>query len=283
MIIRPDTKLGGRYRLDEHIASGGMGEVWRGHDDVEARPVAVKILLSAMSDDPGFVARFRAEARAMAVVNHPAVVRIYDFGTDQAIGTYLVMQYVEGESLSRTLSRVRRLTAARTMALVAQAADALDAVHRGGVVHRDVKPGNLLVRRNGTLVLTDFGIARGADAVQLTAPGSIVGTAAYIAPEVAMGARATPLSDVYSLGIVAYQCLAGRRPFDGGSPMDIATRQVREAPTALPRDVPAAAAAVVDRALAKRPELRFPSAAAFAEEARRVAVQLGATGPLRAG
>jgi serine/threonine-protein kinase len=283
MIIRPDTKLGGRYRLEDHIASGGMGEVWRGYDDVGKRPVAIKILLSAMSDDSGFVARFQAEARAMKAVNHPGVVRIYDFDTDPAIGTYLVMQFVDGESLSRTLNRVRRLTAARTMALMAQAGDALHAVHRAGVVHRDVKPGNLLVRRNGTLVLSDFGIARGADAVQLTAPGSVVGTAAYIAPEVAMGDRATPLSDVYSLGIVAYQCLAGRRPFDGGSPMDIATRQVREAPPPLPGDVAQPARAVVERSLAKAPEQRFASALAFAEECRRVAALLGATGPVRAG
>jgi serine/threonine-protein kinase len=283
MIIRPDTMLGGRYRLEEHVASGGMGEVWRGHDDVGNRPVAIKILLSSMSDDPGFVARFRAEAAAMSGINHPGVVRIYDFGSDAAVGTYLVMQYVDGEALSRTLSRVRRLTAARTMALVAQAGDALQAVHQAGVVHRDVKPGNLLVRRNGTLVLTDFGIARGADAAQLTAPGSVVGTAAYIAPEVAMGERATPLSDVYSLGIVAYQCLSGRRPFDGGSPMDIATRQVRQPPPPMPNDVPQQAQAVVDRALAKRPEQRFPSAVAFADEARRVAALLGVTGPVRAG
>jgi serine/threonine-protein kinase len=210
------------------------------------------------------------------------VVRIYDFGTDPAVGTYLVMQYVEGEALARTLNRVRRLTAARTMALIAQAGDALHAVHRAGVVHRDVKPGNLLVRRNGTLVLSDFGIARGADAAQLTAPGSVVGTAAYIAPEVAVGERATALSDVYSLGVVAYQCLAGRRPFDGGSPMDIATRQVREAPAPLPNDVPGEAQAVVERAMAKRPEKRFASAGAFADEARRVARLLGATGPVRA-
>jgi serine/threonine-protein kinase len=282
-MIRPDTRLGGRYRLDQHLASGGMGEVWRGHDLTDDRPIAVKILLSSMNEDPSFIARFRAEAHAMGAVNHPAVVRIYDFGTDPAVGTYLVMEFVDGEALAHTLSRVKRLTAARTMALIAQAGDALEAVHRAGVVHRDVKPGNLLVRRNGTLLLTDFGIARGADAAQLTAPGSVVGTAAYISPEVAMGERATPLSDVYSLGIVAYQCLAGRRPFDGGSPMQIATRQVREAPPALPLDVPRSVQAVVDRAMAKRPEQRFASASAFAEEARAVAIRLGATGPVRAG
>jgi serine/threonine protein kinase len=278
-MITPGTMLGGRYRLDEMIATGGMGEVWRGFDAAANRPVAIKILLSPMGDDPGFVARFQAEARAMKAVSHPNVVSIYDFDTDPAVGTFLAMQYIDGESLSRTLNRVRRLTAARTMALVAQAGEALEAVHRAGVVHRDIKPGNLLVTRDGTLVLSDFGIARGADAAQLTAPGSVVGTAAYIAPEVAMGDRATALSDVYSLGIVAYQCLAGRRPFDGGTPMDLASRHVRQAPPPLPNDVPASAVAVVDRALAKRPEQRFPSAAALAEEARRVARHLGATGP----
>jgi serine/threonine-protein kinase len=282
-MIRPGIVLGGRYRLDAHISSGGMGEVWRGHDLVGDRPIAVKVLHSSMNDEPGFVARFRAEAKAMSTINHPGVVRIYDFGEDSAVGTYLVMQYVDGEALARTLVRVKRLTAARTMALVAQAGDALEAVHRAGVVHRDVKPGNLLVRRDGSLVLTDFGIARTADAPQLTAPGSVVGTAAYLAPEIAMGERATPLSDVYSLGVVAYQCLAGRRPFDGGSPIDIATRQVREPPPPLPRDVPPSAVAVVNRAMAKRPEARFPSAEAFAEEARRVALELGVTGPVRAG
>jgi serine/threonine-protein kinase len=165
------------------------------------------------------------------------------------------------------------------MALVAQAGDALEAVHRAGVVHRDVKPGNLLVRRDGSLLLSDFGIARSADATQLTAPGAVVGTAAYIAPEVATGHPATARSDVYSLGVVAYQCLAGRRPFDGGSPAQVAARQVNEPPPALPRDVPAAAQSVVYRALAKHPNERQASAAALAAEARKVAAELGATGP----
>jgi serine/threonine-protein kinase len=128
------------------------------------------------------------------------------------------MEYVEGDALSRTLTRVGRLTPARTMALVAQAADALYAAHQTGVVHRDVKPGNLLVRPNGTLVLTDFGIARSVGAAQLTAAGSVLGTASYISPEQAMGEQATQLSDVYALGVVAYQCLAGRRPFEGDKP-----------------------------------------------------------------
>ena len=191
-MISPGTMLGGRYRLDERIASGGMGDVWRCVDDVLGRTVAVKILLPSLLEEPGFTERFRVEARTMATINHPGVVDIYDYGSDPKAGAYLVMEYVEGDALSRTLSRVGRLTPARTMALVAQAADALHAAHEIGVVHRDVKPGNLLVRPNGTLVLTDFGIARSAGAAQLTAAGSVLGTAAYISPEQAMGEQATP-------------------------------------------------------------------------------------------
>ena len=159
-MISPGTMLGERYRLEERIASGGMGDVWRCTDDVLGRTVAVKILLPSLLEEAGFTERFRVEARTMAAINHPGVVDIYDYGSDRTAGAYLVMEYVEGDALSRTLARVGRLTPARTMALVAQAADALHAAHEMGVVHRDVKPGNLLVRPNGTLVLTDFGIAR---------------------------------------------------------------------------------------------------------------------------
>src|SRR4029079_3392814 len=190
-MISPGTVLGGRYRLEERIASGGMGDGWRAVDDVLGRTVAVKVLLPALSDEPGFGERFRGEARTMAAINHPGVVDIYDYGSDAKAGAYLVMEYVEGDALSRTLNRVGRLTPGRTMALVAQAADALHAAHVMGVVHRDGKPGNLLVRPNGTLVLTDFGIARAAGAAQLTAAGSVLGTASYISPEQAMGQPAT--------------------------------------------------------------------------------------------
>jgi serine/threonine-protein kinase len=147
------------------------------------------------------------------------------------------------------------------------------------VVHRDVKPGNLLVRPDGTLVLTDFGIARAAGAAQLTAAGSVLGTASYISPEQAMGEQATPLSDIYSLGVVAYQCLSGYRPFEGDQPLEIAMRHVREQPPGLPPDVPPAARAIVERAMAKRPADRWSNAAAFAQEARRVANQLGTSAP----
>ncbi|WP_200208280.1 serine/threonine-protein kinase [Micromonospora coerulea] len=272
-MLSPGVQLGNRYRLDERIASGGMGDVWRGTDQVLGRTVAVKSLLPALLDEPGFAERFRGEARTMATINHPGVVDVYDFGSDQHIA-FLVMEYVEGDALSSTLSRVGRLTPARTMALLAQAADALHAAHEKGIVHRDVKPGNLLVRPNGTLVLTDFGIARSDLVGQLTAAGSVLGTASYISPEQATGAVATPASDVYALGVVAYQCLAGRRPFEGDNPLEIAMQHVRETPRPLPGDIPPQVKAIVERALAKDPAARWPSAAALASVARQTKLAL---------
>ncbi|AEB42092.1 serine/threonine-protein kinase [Micromonospora maris] len=272
-MLSPGVQLGNRYRLDERIASGGMGDVWRGTDQVLGRTVAVKSLLPALLDEPGFAERFRGEARTMATINHPGVVDVYDFGSDQQIA-FLVMEYIEGDPLSATLSRVGRLTPARTMALVAQAADALHAAHVKGIVHRDVKPGNLLVRPNGTLVLTDFGIARSELVGQLTAAGSVLGTASYISPEQATGQVATPASDVYALGVVAYQCLAGRRPFEGDNPLDIAMRHVRETPRPLPSDIPPQVCALVERAMAKDPKDRWASAAVLAGVARQLKAAL---------
>ncbi|MDG4803936.1 serine/threonine-protein kinase [Micromonospora sp. WMMD980] len=272
-MLSPGVQLGNRYRLDERIASGGMGDVWRGTDQVLGRTVAVKSLLPALLDEPGFAERFRGEARTMATINHPGVVDVYDFGSDQQIA-FLVMEYVEGDALSATLGRVGRLTPARTMALLAQAADALHAAHEKGIVHRDVKPGNLLVRPNGTLVLTDFGIARSELVGQLTAAGSVLGTASYISPEQATGAVATPASDVYALGVVAYQCLAGRRPFEGDNPLEIAMKHVRDTPRALPGDIPPQVRAIVERAMAKDPKARWPSAAALASVARQAKLAL---------
>jgi serine/threonine protein kinase len=276
-MVSGGTVLGGRYKLDERIASGGMGDVWRGTDEVLGRTVAVKILLPALLEEPGFAERFRGEARTMATINHPGVVDVYDYGSDPKVGVYLVMEYVEGDALSRTLNQVSRLTPARTMALIAQAADALHAAHEKGIVHRDVKPGNLLVRPNGTLVLTDFGIARSAAVGQLTQAGAVLGTASYISPEQASGAVATPLSDVYALGVVAYQCLSGRRPFEGDNPLEIAMKHVRSQPAPLPNDIPPAVRSVVERAMAKDPAARYPTAAAMGQIARRVAGGLAST------
>jgi serine/threonine-protein kinase len=276
-MVSPGVSLGGRYRIDERIAGGGMGDVWRGTDEVLGRTVAVKVLLPALLEEPGFAERFRGEARTMATINHPGVVDVYDYGSEDGTA-FLVMEYVEGDALSRTLSRVGRLTPGRTMALIAQAADALHAAHEKGIVHRDVKPGNLLVRPNGTLVLTDFGIARSAAVGQLTQAGSVLGTASYISPEQATGATASPLSDVYALGVVAYQCLAGRRPFEGDNPLEIAMRHVRDTPPPLPGDIPPAIRQFVERALAKDPATRFPSAAAMGHAARQVAQSLTTAG-----
>jgi eukaryotic-like serine/threonine-protein kinase len=268
--VSPGMTLAGRYKLTDHVAAGGMGEVWRGQDEVLGRTVAVKIMLPSLVAEPGFVERFRDEARTMATISHSGVVNVYDYGSDQGV-TYLVMEFVEGDALSKTLARVGRLTPARTMSLIAQAADALQAAHDKGIVHRDVKPANLLVRPNGTLVLTDFGIARSAAASQLTAAGAVLGTASYISPEQASGAVATPASDVYALGVVAYQCLAGRRPFEGGSPIEIALQHIDGTPPPLPPDIPAPVRAVVDRCLSKQPAQRWPSAASLAAAARLAA------------
>jgi serine/threonine protein kinase len=284
MSVTPGMVLAGRYQLTNHIAGGGMGDVWRGTDEVLGRTVAVKILLPALLAEPGFAVRFRDEARTMATINHPGVVNVYDYGTDQGV-TYLVMEYVEGDALSKTLARVGRLTPARTMSLIAQAADALQAAHDKGIVHRDVKPANLLVRPNGTLVLTDFGIARREAATQLTAVGSVLGTASYISPEQASGHGATPVSDIYALGVVAYQCLAGRRPFEGGSPIEIAVQHVEATPPPLPADIPPAVRALVERCLAKQPGQRYQTASALAAAARQAAANpnavpsRNATGP----
>ncbi|MER7278404.1 protein kinase [Dactylosporangium sp. NPDC000244] len=270
-MIGAGTVLAERYELERHIAGGGMGDVWAGHDRVLGRTVAVK-LLRAPSGEPEFVERFRAEARTMATISHPGVVDVYDFGDDPAAGVYLVMRYIDGESLARTLEREERLSPAVTMRLVAEAAEALHAAHEKGVMHRDVKPGNLLIRPDGSTVLTDFGIARSAAATHRTSTGLLLGTASYIAPERAGGQPATAQSDLYSLGIVAYLCLAGRLPFAGESLLQIALRQANDEPPPLPDDVPPAVRAVVLRALAKDPGARWPSGPAMAAAAREALI-----------
>ncbi|WP_233508445.1 serine/threonine-protein kinase, partial [Spongiactinospora gelatinilytica] len=275
-MVAQGTTLAGRYRLDARIGAGGMGEVWRGEDVVLARTVAVKVLLPVHTDDPGFMTRFRNEARAMATINHPGVVDVYDYGVDQVpdagAQTYLVMKFVDGEPLDRLLARLGRIPPEAAMELIAQAASALSAVHAQGIVHRDIKPGNLLVRADGTLVLTDFGIARADTASRLTDVGMVLGTAAYCAPEQAEGAPVTPAVDIYALGVVAYECLAGNRPFDGDTPVTIALKHIREAPPPLPADIPAPVRRLVEQALSKDPARRFRDASAMSEAARQAAL-----------
>ncbi|MFG2076055.1 serine/threonine-protein kinase [Nonomuraea maritima] len=269
-MVAQGTTLAGRYRLDTRIGAGGMGEVWRGEDVVLARTVAVKVLLPGRMQDPGFVARFQGEARAMATINHSGVVDVYDYGVSGDT-VYLVMKFVDGEPLDRLLGRLGRIPPQAAMELISQAASALQAVHDQGIVHRDVKPGNLLVQRDGTLVLTDFGIARSDMANRLTDAGMVLGTAAYCAPEQAEGAPVTPAVDIYALGVVAYECLVGQRPFDGDSPVTIALKHIREAPPPLPQEIPQAVRALVDIALSKDPARRFQSARAMSEAARAIA------------
>ncbi|MEU8228484.1 protein kinase [Actinoplanes sp. NPDC048967] len=274
-MLHAGLRLGDRYRLDARIGAGGMGEVWRAVDEVLGRVVAVKAMLPGVADQPDFAKRFLVEAKAMASVNHPAVASIHDYGRGAGI-TYLVMEFIDGESLSQLLARRGRLDPVTTMRLVAQAADGLEAVHERGIVHRDIKPANLLVRRNGALLITDFGISRTEDGTKLTASGAVLGTPTYLSPEQVLGRPATGRSDIYSLGLAAYECLAGRRPFEGDNPYAVALQRLQAAPRALGGDIPAPVLAVVERALATDPADRWPSAAAMADAAR------AAAGPARA-
>lgn len=248
-----------------------MGEVWRGTDTVLGRDVAVKTLHADRAGDPSFQTRFRNEARAMAALHHPGVADVYDFGeTEGGTDAFIVMARVDGEPLNQRIAERGRLSADETLSVVSQAGRALEAAHQAGIVHRDVKPGNLIIKADGTVVLVDFGVARQADTATMTAAGEVVGTAMYIAPEQVSKEPITPAVDVYALGAVAYHCLAGHPPFLGDNPVAIAMQHLNEPPPPLPADVPPAVRALVMRALAKRPQERFPSAAAMAGAADRI-------------
>jgi serine/threonine protein kinase len=276
--LTQDTQLGGRYRLISRIAIGGMGEVWRAEDELLGRHVAVKVLKSEFTSDPTFLERFRTEARMTASLSHPGIASVYDYGevgvdvnndgTDDTKTAYLVMELVEGEPLSAILARGGRLPTETTLDIVEQAAAALEAAHRAGMVHRDVKPGNLLVAPDGVVKITDFGIARVADTVPLTQSGMVVGTAQYFSPEQAEGRTVNAASDVYSLGVVAYECLAGRLPFVADSPVTVAIMQIRDMPPPMPADIPPAVHQLVGRALAKDPRQRYATGGQLAVAAR---------------
>jgi serine/threonine-protein kinase len=269
---------GNRYRLVDRIAIGGMGEVWRAHDEVILRDVAIKILKPEFMGDPGFLERFRVEARHAARVDHVGIADVYDYGEGSG-SAYLVMELVSGDSLARIIEKRIRLTSVEVLSIMEQTARALHAAHEDGLVHRDVKPGNLLITPGGKVKITDFGIARVADQVALTATGQVMGTVQYLAPEQATGKQATPSTDIYSLGIVAYEALTGRRPFTGESQMVIAMAQINDKPPAMGQDIDQRVQDLVLACLAKKPNQRPGSAMDLSNRARALRLQLEGVSP----
>jgi serine/threonine protein kinase len=259
--------LGHRYRLDERLASGGMGEVWKATDELLGRPVAVKVLKEQYSSDENFRERFRAEARFAASLQHSGIAQVYDYGEQDDLA-YLVMELVQGETLSRILSREGRLSADTTLDIMCQAARALHVAHATGIIHRDIKPANLMVTAEGVVKITDFGIARAGGSSTMTQTGQVMGTAQYVSPEQATGRRITPSSDLYSLGVVAYECLAGAPPFTADTPIALALMHVREDPPPLPSDVPPPVRGLVMAMMAKDPADRPAGAHEVAEQVR---------------
>jgi hypothetical protein len=257
------TVLGGRYVLDDQIGNGGYGEVWRASDTVLARPVAVKLLHPRYTQRSEALARFRAEARHAGGLPHENIAQVFDYG-EPADGQppYLVMELVDGPSLETVLTG-GPLDDSRTMDIVAQAAAGLQAAHAAGMIHRDIKPGNLLLAPGGTVKITDFGIAHTIGSAPLTASGELIGTPGYLAPERAMGERATPASDLYSLGMLAYECLAGTPPFRG-TPLEVALAHRDRPLPPLPPSVAVDVAALVMRLAAKDPARRLSDAAEVA-------------------
>ena len=267
--MRPSSGItfGGRYQLSSRIAIGGMGEVWQATDLVIGRTVAIKILKDEYLGDPGFLERFRAEARHAALVNHEGIANVFDYGEEDG-SAFLVMELVPGEALSTILERDRVLPTDKVLDIVAQTASALQAAHQAGLVHRDIKPGNLLITPEGRVKITDFGIARIADQVPLTATGQVMGTVQYLSPEQASGHSASPTTDIYSLGIVAYEARAGRRPFTGESQVAIAMAQINEQAPELPVTVAEPVRNLVYACIAKKPADRPQTAAHLARAAQ---------------
>ncbi len=263
MQLQGGTTLGGRYVLRSLLAVGGMGEVWRGIDSELDRPVAVKVLKEEAQNNEIFLKRFNNEARNAAGLMHPNIAQVYDYG-DQSGTAYLVMELVEGEPLSTVLEREITVEEHRLVRMMIGTCRGLQAAHEAHVMHRDVKPGNLLIEGEDHVKITDFGVSRSKDQTSLTATGMVMGTAQYLAPELALGKPATPASDLYALGIIAYEAVVGKRPFTASSPVDIAIAQVNDSVPPLPSSVSPPLAALIMDLLEKNPRRR-PSTAAELE------------------
>ena len=261
----------GRYRLERRIGAGGMADVYLAQDESLHRRVAIKMLADRYTRDAGFVERFRREATAAAGLSHPNIVSIYDRG--EAEGTYYIaMEYIEGPTLKEEITERAPLPEAEAVGYAVQALQALEFAHRRGVIHRDIKPHNMMLTPDGLLKVTDFGIARATNEVEMTEVGSIVGTAQYLSPEQARGHSVGPQSDIYSMGVVLYEMLTGEVPFTGSSAVEIAMKQVNELPqppSTKNRLITHGLEQVVMRALAKDPALRFHSAREMADELER--------------
>ncbi|MET0452401.1 MAG: protein kinase [Mycobacterium sp.] len=269
MTARVGVTLSDRYRLQRLIATGGMGQVWEGLDTRLGRQVAIKVLKAEFSTDPEFVERFRSEARIVAMLNHPGIASVYDYGEteldDAGRTAYLVMEMVTGEPLNSVLKRTGRLSLRHALDMLEQTGRALQVAHTAGLVHRDVKPGNILITPTGQVKLTDFGIAKAVDAAPVTQTGMVMGTAQYIAPEQALGRDATAASDVYSLGVVGYESVAGRRPFTGDGALTVAMKHIKEQPAPLPADLPPNVRELIEISLLKEPTQRYRSGGTFAD------------------
>jgi serine/threonine protein kinase len=275
-VLERGTVLGGRYTLAEPIGGGSMGAVWRADDSVLKRRVAVKILLPELLRDTVFATRFRNEAEVLATLSHPNVVNVHDYGESESDPgervAYIVMELIDGRPLEEEVdTESGTMPADRALGLIAQALDGLHVTHQRQIVHRDVKPSNLMLRADGRVTVTDFGIARTPASPKLTASHTVIGTALYMAPEHADGRGAVPASDLYSIGVVCYELLTGETPFTGGSAIEVLNKHINEPAPELPDGFPEPVRAFVAKALAKRPEDRHADAAVMAEAARAAA------------